>query len=99
MIPILAAARHRVICPDPVGFGRSDKPTRIEDHTYARQVEWMRALAFDVLDPQRVTLVGQDWGGLIGLRLAAEHPDRFARGQHRAAHRRPADAPDLVESP
>ena len=79
MIPILAAAGHRVICPDLVGFGRSDKPTRIEDHTYARHVEWMRALAFDVLDLQRVTLVGQDWGGLIGLRLAAEHPDRFAR--------------------
>ena len=79
MMPILVAAGHRVICPDLVGFGRSDKPTRIEDHTYARHVEWMRALAFDVLDLQRVTLVGQDWGGLIGLRLAAEHPDRFAR--------------------
>jgi haloalkane dehalogenase len=78
MMPILAAAGHRVICPDLVGFGRSDKPTRIEDHTYARHVEWMRALAFDVLDLQQVTLVGQDWGGLIGLRLAAEHPDRFA---------------------
>ena len=79
MIPILVAAGHRVICPDLVGFGRSDKPTRREDHTYARHVEWMRALAFDVLDLQRVTLVGQDWGGLIGLRLAAEHPDRFSR--------------------
>jgi haloalkane dehalogenase len=79
MIPILVAAGHRVICPDLVGFGRSDKPTRIEDHSYARHVEWMRALAFDVLDLHRVTLVGQDWGGLIGLRLAAEHPDRFAR--------------------
>ena len=79
MIPVLAAAGHRVICPDLVGFGRSDKPTRIEDHTYVRHVEWMRALAFDVLDLWRVTLVGQDWGGLIGLRLAAEHPDRFAR--------------------
>jgi haloalkane dehalogenase len=79
MIPILASAGHRVICPDLVGFGRSDKPARIEDHTYARHVEWMRTLAFDVLDLQRVTLVGQDWGGLIGLRLAAEHPRRFAR--------------------
>lgn len=78
MIPILAAAGHRVVCPDLVGFGRSDKPTRIEDHSYARHVEWMRALVFDVLDLHRVTLVGQDWGGLIGLRLAAEHPDRFA---------------------
>jgi haloalkane dehalogenase len=79
MIPILVAEGHRVICPDLVGFGRSDKPTRREDHTYARHVEWMRALAFDVLDLQRVTLVCQDWGGLIGLRLAAEHPDRFSR--------------------
>jgi haloalkane dehalogenase len=79
MIPILAAAGYRVICPDLVGFGRSDKPTRIEDHTYARHVEWMRALAFDVLDLQRTTFVGQDWGGLIGLRVAAEHPDRFTR--------------------
>jgi haloalkane dehalogenase len=79
MIPVLVAAGHRVVCPDLVGFGRSDKPTRIEDHTYARHVEWMRALVFDVLDLNRVTLVGQDWGGLIGLRLAAENPDRFAR--------------------
>jgi haloalkane dehalogenase len=79
MIPILVAAGHRVICPDLVGFGRSDKPTRREDHTYARHVEWMRMVAFDVLDLQRVTLVGQDWGGLIGLRLAAEHPERFGR--------------------
>lgn len=78
MIPMLAAAGHRVICPDLVGFGRSDKPTRRQDHTYARHVEWMRAAAFDVLDLRRVTLVGQDWGGLIGLRLAAEHPARFS---------------------
>ena len=79
MIPILVAAGHRVVCPDLVGFGRSDKPTRREDHSYARHVEWMRTLAFDVLDLRNVTLVGQDWGGLIGLRLAAEHPERFAR--------------------
>ncbi|WP_433679169.1 haloalkane dehalogenase [Nocardia sp. CA-119907] len=78
MIPILAAAGHRVICPDLVGFGRSDKPTRREDHTYARHVEWVRALAFDALDLNNVTLVGQDWGGLIGLRLAAEHPQLFS---------------------
>lgn len=79
MIPVLAAAGHRVVCPDLVGFGRSDKPTAIADHTYARHVEWMRAVVFDELDLRRVTLVGQDWGGLIGLRLAAEHPERFAR--------------------
>jgi haloalkane dehalogenase len=79
MIPILVAAGHRVVCPDLVGFGRSDKPTRRADHSYARHVEWMRALAFDVLDLRNVILVGQDWGGLIGLRLAAEHPERFSR--------------------
>ncbi|MFL6145497.1 MAG: haloalkane dehalogenase [Labedaea sp.] len=79
MMPVLAGAGLRVICPDLVGFGRSDKPAEQGDHTYARHVEWVRALAFDVLDLPAVTLVGQDWGGLIGLRLAAEHPDRFAR--------------------
>jgi haloalkane dehalogenase len=79
MIPPLAAAGMRVIAPDLIGFGRSDKPAEVGDHRYAAHVEWVRALAFDVLDLQGVTLVGQDWGGLIGLRLAAEHPDRFAR--------------------
>jgi haloalkane dehalogenase len=79
MIPPLAAAALRPIAPDLVGFGRSDKPARREDHTYARHVEWMRGLVEDVLDLRRITLVGQDWGGLIGLRLAAEHPERFAR--------------------
>lgn len=78
-IPVLIAAGHRVVCPDLIGFGRSDKPALLEDHSYARHVEWMRALAFDVLDLRGVTLVGQDWGGLIGLRLAAENADRFVR--------------------
>lgn len=78
MMPVLADAGLRAIAPDMIGFGRSDKPTEITDHTYARHVEWMRALAFDVLDLREVTLVGQDWGGLIGLRLVAEHPERFA---------------------
>ncbi len=79
MMPVLVAAGLRVVCPDLVGFGRSDKPTQLSDHTYARHVEWVRSLAFDMLDLRGVTLVGQDWGGLIGLRLAAEHPSRFAR--------------------
>ncbi len=79
MMPVLAAAGLRAIAPDLVGFGRSDKPTRITDYTTARHVEWTRSLVFDVLDLRAVTLVGQDWGGLIGLRLAAEHPERFAR--------------------
>jgi haloalkane dehalogenase len=79
IIPVVADAGLRAIAPDMIGFGRSDKPAEIADHSYARHVEWMRRLAFDVLNLADVTLVGQDWGGLIGLRLVAEHPDRFAR--------------------
>ena len=79
VIDALVAAGVRCIAPDLVGFGRSDKPLSTTDHTYARHVEWVRELAFDHLDLRDVTLVGQDWGGLIGLRLVAEHPDRFAR--------------------
>lgn len=79
VMPVLADAGLRAVAPDLVGFGRSDKPSVPGDHTYARHVEWVRALAFDVLDLHGVTLVGQDWGGLIGLRLVAEHSHRFAR--------------------
>jgi haloalkane dehalogenase len=79
MLPVLASHGLRAIAPDLVGFGRSDKPAQIADHSYARHVEWVRALAFDRLGLRDVTLVGQDWGGLLGLRLVAEHPDRFAR--------------------
>jgi haloalkane dehalogenase len=79
VMPVLADAGLRAIAADLAGFGRSDKPAEIADHTYARHVEWIRALAFDQLDLRGLTLVGQDWGGLIGLRLVAEHPDRFAR--------------------
>jgi haloalkane dehalogenase len=75
---VLADDGIRAVAPDLVGFGRSDKPSRQADHSYARHVEWLRALAFDALDLREVTLVGQDWGGLLGLRLVAEHPDRFA---------------------
>ena len=79
VLPVLAEAGLRAIAPDLVGFGRSDKLVDVADHTYARHVGWMRALAFDALDLRDVTLVGQDWGGFIGLRMVAEHPDRFAR--------------------
>lgn len=79
LMPVLADAGLRVICPDLIGFGRSDKPASQDDHSYARHVEWIRALIFDVLDLRGITVVGQDWGGLIGLRLVAEHPSRFAR--------------------
>lgn len=79
MIPILADAGYRVIAPDLIGFGRSDKPMRRDDHTYERHVEWIRSLLLDHLDLSEVTLFAQDWGGLIGLRVVAEHPDRFSR--------------------
>ena len=79
MVPVLLEAGFRCVVPDLVGFGRSDKPVRDEDYTYARHVEWMRSALFDGLDLRDVTLVCQDWGGLIGLRLVAENPDRFAR--------------------
>ena len=78
MIPRFVSAGHRVVAPDLVGFGRSDKPTRPEDYTYARHVGWMRSL-IETIDLQDITLVCQDWGGLIGLRLVAELPGRFAR--------------------
>lgn len=79
VIDALVEAGVRCIAPDLIGFGRSDKPLAMTDHSYARHVEWVRELAFDRLDLQDVTLVGQDWGGLIGLRLVAENPDRVAR--------------------
>jgi haloalkane dehalogenase len=79
MIPLLVDSGFRCIAPDLVGFGRSDKPTERSDYTYERHVEWMRATLFDQLDLGDVTLVCQDWGGLIGLRLVGEHPERFAR--------------------
>jgi len=78
MIPPLAAAGQRVVAPDLVGFGRSDKPASREDHTYQRHVDWMTAW-LNELDLQQITLFCQDWGGVIGLRLLAENPDRFAR--------------------
>src|SRR3954451_13002506 len=78
MIPVFTDAGFRVVAPDLIGFGRSDKPAQQEDYTYARHVEWVRSVLFDALDLTGITLVCQDWGGLIGLRLVAEHPDRFA---------------------
>ena len=79
VIRVLVDAGVRVIAPDLVGFGRSDKPLATADHSFERHVEWVRSLAFDELDLTDLTLVGQDWGGLIGLRLAAENPSRFSR--------------------
>ncbi|HLG00849.1 MAG TPA: haloalkane dehalogenase, partial [Acidimicrobiia bacterium] len=78
MIPPLVAAGHRVIAPDLVGFGRSDKPTSRTDYTYQRHVDWTWG-AVDAIGLDGLTFFGQDWGSLIGLRLVAEHPDRFRR--------------------
>lgn len=79
MIPVLVAAGHRCVVPDLVGFGRSDKPTEQRDYTYARHVAWMSEAVFDRLDLRNITFFGQDWGGLVGLRLVAAQPDRFDR--------------------
>ncbi len=79
MITPLVQAGHRVVVPDLVGFGRSDKPTSTADYTYARHISWMSALLFDTLDLRDITFFGQDWGGLIGLRLVTAQPDRYAR--------------------
>jgi haloalkane dehalogenase len=78
IIARLVAAGHRVVAPDLVGFGRSDKPADRADYTYERHVKWMSdwLVANDLRD---ITLFCQDWGGLIGLRLVAAFPDRFAR--------------------
>jgi haloalkane dehalogenase len=78
MIPVITKAGYRAIAPDLVGFGRSDKPAEQEDYTYQRHVDWMQAW-LDQMGLDQITLVCQDWGGLIGLRLVTANPDRFAR--------------------
>ena len=77
MIPPLVAAGFRVIAPDLIGFGRSDKPTRMQDYTYARHVAWMSEW-LTTLDLTDITVFFQDWGSLIGLRLVAAFPQRFS---------------------
>jgi len=77
MIPLLAEAGFNVLVPDLIGFGRSDKPTRREDYTYARHVIWVKEW-FNQAVKGPVTLFCQDWGGLLGLRLVADMPDQFA---------------------
>ena len=78
MIAPLAAAGYRVLAPDLIGCGRSDKPAAVADYSYARHVAWTWAW-FEQLGLADVTLFCQDWGSLIGLRLVAEHADTFAR--------------------
>jgi haloalkane dehalogenase len=76
MIPLCAKKGHRVIAPDLIGFGKSDKPAVIEDYTYQSHLRWLKAMITQ-LDLTDITLVCQDWGSLLGLRLAAENPKRF----------------------
>ncbi len=78
MIPVCAAAGHRVIAADLVGFGKSDKPAGVNDYTYQAHMDWTTAFV-EALGLERITLVCQDWGALIGLRMAAENEARFAR--------------------
>ena len=78
MIPVFVQHGYRAIAPDLVGFGRSDKPADRRDYTYQRHVEWMTRWLL-AIDLRNITLLCQDWGSLIGLRLAAEQSDRFAR--------------------
>ena len=78
VIPKLASAGYRVIAPDLVGLGRSDKPSRREDYTYDRHLEWLRA-TIEALDVRAATLVGQDWGGILAMSLLDVIGDRFDR--------------------
>jgi haloalkane dehalogenase len=78
MLPRFAEAGLRAVAPDLVGFGRSDKPTDPEAYTYENHVGWLSAFV-DALGLTGINLVCQDWGGLLGLRLAAERPDDFER--------------------
>ena len=78
MVPPLVRAGHRVLAPDLIGFGRSDKPTDRRAYSYQLHVDWIVGF-LDALALQHITLVAQDWGGLIGLRIAAEHEARFDR--------------------
>jgi haloalkane dehalogenase len=78
MLDALVASGHRVVCPDLVGFGKSDKPTDQDWYTYERHVEFVTR-HLEQVDLQEVTVVVQDWGGPIGLRWAVEHADKVAR--------------------
>ncbi|HUA12600.1 MAG TPA: haloalkane dehalogenase [Solirubrobacteraceae bacterium] len=78
MIPPLLLAGLRVVAPDLIGFGRSDKPTRQEDYSYQQHVDWLAELIVDRLELRDAVVFCQDWGGLLGLRIVGEHPERFA---------------------
>jgi len=96
MIPILLEAGFRTIAPDLVGFGKSDKPTEKSDHTFRKHVEWISTFV-NMLDLKNITLFCQDWGSLIGLRVAIENQERFSRivlsnGGLPTGARKPTDA-------
>jgi len=78
MVAPFVQAGYRVLAPDLPGFGKSDKPSRRTDYSYARHVAWMQDWLRG-LDLQNIILICQDWGGLIGMRLVAAEPGRFAR--------------------
>ena len=78
MIPVFASAGYRVIAPDLIGFGKSDKFASVKDYSYARHMNWLFQ-ALDQLDLQGINLFCQDWGSLLGLRAVGEQPDRFSR--------------------
>ena len=78
MIPLITKAGYRAVAPDLIGFGKSDKPGNTKDYTYKSHLVWTKQF-IEALDLQNITLFCQDWGGLIGLRLVAENPDRFKR--------------------
>ena len=78
MVPVFAAAGLRAIAPDHIGFGKSDKLTLPAHYTFEQHVAWLRELVVG-LDLQHITLVGQDWGGPIGMAVLAREPERFAR--------------------
>lgn len=78
MVPLLVGQGMRVIAPDLPGYGKSDKPAELEDYSYQRQVDWMGQW-LEANDFSGITFFGQDWGGLIGLRLVVDHPERFDR--------------------
>lgn len=77
LVPVLTAAGYRAVAPDLVGFGRSDKPTRPWDYSFAAHVDWLGALV-ESLDLQAITLVCQDWGGPVSLAVLARQPERFS---------------------
>jgi len=101
-IKALVAAGYRVIAPDLVGNGMSDKPSDIDDYTVVRHVEWMRALLVDELELSNVDMVLHDWGGIVGMRLTAEVPglvNRMVISNTGLPDRDPAEPlPDNIEA-